>query len=44
MTSGSFAFTKWYIDCLDEEGRLVILYWASLEWRRLRFTWQSVVR
>ena len=44
MTPGSFAFTKWYIDCLDEEGRLVILYWASLKWRRLRLTWHSVVR
>ena len=22
MASGSFAFTKWYIDCLDAQGRL----------------------
>ena len=42
MTRGSFAFTKWYIDCLDANGSLVILYWTSLEWRRLRLTWHSV--
>jgi len=40
--AGSFALTKWYIDCLDREGRLTILYWASLEWRRFRLTWHSV--
>ena len=42
MTRGSFAFTKWYIDCLDATGGLVILYWTSLEWRRLRLSWHSV--
>jgi hypothetical protein len=41
MAPGSFAFTKWYLDCLDRDGRLVIVYWASLEWRRLRLTWHS---
>lgn len=44
MTRGAFAFTKWYLDCLDEEGRLLILYWATLEWRRLKLTWHSVAR
>lgn len=44
MASGSFAFTKWYIDCLDRDGRLIILYWASLKWRRLLLTWHSVTR
>lgn len=44
MTPASFAFTKWYIDCLDREGRLVIVYWTSLDWRRLRLTWHSVIR
>jgi hypothetical protein len=42
VARGSFAFTKWYIDCLDDKGSLVILYWTSLEWRRLRLTWHSV--
>jgi hypothetical protein len=44
VTRGPFAFTKWYIDCLDANGSLVILYWMSLEWRRLRLTWHSVTQ
>jgi hypothetical protein len=44
MVPSSFALTKWYLDCLDRDNRLVILYWASLQWRRLRVVWSSVVR
>jgi len=44
VTRASFAFTKWYIDCLDAKGGLVILYWTSLEWRHLRLTWHSVTQ
>jgi hypothetical protein len=38
-----FALTKWYFDCAAEDGRVVIGYWASLAWRALSFTWESVV-
>jgi hypothetical protein len=38
-----FALTKWYFDCVAADGRVVIGYWASLAWRRLRLTWQNVV-
>jgi hypothetical protein len=38
-----FALTKWYFDCVADDGRVVIGYWASLAWRKLAFTWESVV-
>lgn len=38
-----FALTKWYFDCVAAGGRVVIGYWASLAWRRLKLTWQNVV-
>jgi hypothetical protein len=38
----SFAFTKWYVDCVADDGRVAIGYWASLSWRRLSLIWQSL--
>jgi len=38
-----FTLTKWYFDCVAPNGRVVIGYWASLAWRHLSFTWQTVV-
>jgi hypothetical protein len=38
----AFALTKWYIDCVAADGRVAIGYWASLSWRRLSLTWQSL--
>lgn len=38
----SFALTKWYIDCVAEDGRVAICYWASLSWRRLSLVWQGL--
>jgi hypothetical protein len=37
-----FQLTKWYVDCVAADGRAVIGYWASLAWRGLALTWQSV--
>ena len=37
-----FALTKWYFDCVAANGRAVIGYWASLAWRGVALTWQSV--
>jgi hypothetical protein len=42
-TAGTFSFTKWYLDCVDADGRSVILYWAALAWRGLALTWHSVL-
>ena len=38
-----FTLTKWYFDCVGPNDRVVIGYWASLAWRSLAFTWQTVV-
>lgn len=37
-----FTFTKWYLDCVDSDGRAIIGYWASLDWRGVALTWQNV--
>lgn len=34
-----FALTKWYIDVVDDDGRVAIAYWASL---RAAGAWHSV--
>ncbi len=34
--------TKWYFDCVAENGRVAIGDWASLAWRGLEVTWQSL--
>ena len=41
-TRPPFALTKWYFDCVAADGRAVIGYWASLAWRGVALTWQSV--
>ena len=41
-SSSSFTLTKWYLDCVDDAGRTVVGYWATLAWRALSLTWQSV--
>jgi len=37
-----FRFTKWYFDCVAEDGHAAIGYWASLAWRGLDLHWQNV--
>jgi hypothetical protein len=41
-SSSAFSLTKWYLDCVDAAGRTVVGYWATLAWRGLSLTWQSV--
>lgn len=38
----AFTFTKWYLDCVCDDGRTAICYWAALAWRGLSLTWQAV--
>lgn len=40
--TNDFSLVKWYLDCVDGEGRAMIAYWAALVWRGLSFTWHSV--
>lgn len=42
MKLSGFRLTKWYVDCVAPDGRAVIAYWASLAWRGVALTWQSV--
>lgn len=38
-----FLLTKWYLDCVDDAGRAVVLYWASLRWNLLRLRYGAVI-
>lgn len=38
----AFSLTKWYFDCVAADGRAVIAYWTSLEWRGVEVTWQNL--
>ena len=42
MSGTGFSLTKWYLDCVDDEGRTAIAYWSSLAWRGLSITWHSL--
>jgi hypothetical protein len=42
VADASFALTKWYFDCLADDGRVAIGYWASLSWRGLSLVWQGL--
>ena len=42
VADASFALTKWYLDCVADDGRVAICYWASLSWRRLSLVWQGL--
>jgi hypothetical protein len=39
---GAFRLTKWYFDCVEPGGRVVIGYWVSLAWGGLSIPWSSV--
>lgn len=41
-TPERFALTKWYLDCVDADGRAAIGYWASLRFRGVEVSWHSV--
>jgi hypothetical protein len=37
----AFALTKWYLDCVGEDGSSFIGYWARLAWRKLSIRYAS---
>jgi hypothetical protein len=39
----SFLFTKWYLDCVAENGDAVILYVADLRWNALTVHYGSLL-
>lgn len=36
----AFKLTKWYLDCVDAEGRVGIAYWAAVSWHGVTVPWQ----
>jgi hypothetical protein len=38
-----FQLSKWYADCISEEGDAVIIYHAELRWRRLAIHYSSLL-
>jgi hypothetical protein len=41
-SSPPFALTKWYMDCVDADGRTAIAYSTTLTWRGLSVNWHSL--
>jgi hypothetical protein len=42
--AAKFLLSKWYLDCVSEEGSALICYAASLRWRSLSLSYSSVLR
>lgn len=42
MDVNRFTFDKWYMDCVESDGRTAIAYRATMAWGPLAFSWQSV--
>jgi len=40
----SFLLSKWYMDCIAEDGEVFIAYAANLRWRSLSFDYSSTLR
>jgi hypothetical protein len=38
-----FSLSKWYMDCVTDDGDALIVYRAVLSWRRLRFHYSSTL-
>jgi len=43
LSKNSFLLTKWYLDCIVENGDTVILYAAHLRWNSLSFRYASLL-
>jgi hypothetical protein len=37
-----FSLTKWYLDCVDRDGRSAVAYWTELSWGPFRVHWNGV--
>ena len=40
----AFRLSKWYMDCVSEDGEAVVLYTAELRWRAVTLHYASVLR
>jgi protein-S-isoprenylcysteine O-methyltransferase Ste14 len=41
---GRFQLSKWYMDCVGDDGQAVVAYVAELRWRRLTLHYASVLQ
>jgi hypothetical protein len=39
---GAFALVKWYLDCVDDDGRSAILYSSTLTWGPASVSWHGI--
>jgi hypothetical protein len=37
-----FLLTKWYLDCVGDDGRVAIAYWSAIAWRGITICWHSL--
>ncbi len=44
LSKNSFLLTKWYLDCVAENGDAAILYVADLQWNALSFHYGSLIK
>jgi hypothetical protein len=40
---GGFSLSKWYLDCVGEDGTVFIGYWGRIRWKRLAVSYASVL-
>ncbi len=43
MMLPTFRLSKWYMDCVSDEGEVFLAYWAELRWRAVRLNYASVL-
>lgn len=43
MKASQFLLTKWYLDCVTEQGDTAVIYCADLRWHRVRAVYSSVL-
>jgi hypothetical protein len=44
LETSNFQLSKWYMDCVSEEGDVFIAYVASLRWKGLKINYSSTLR
>ncbi len=42
-SKNSFLFNKYYFDCIDKDGKGIILYQATLGWKSLTINYSSLL-
>jgi hypothetical protein len=43
FAQGGFSLSKWYLDCVGEDGRVFIGYWGRIQWKRVAVRYASIL-